>query len=324
MAENILRFIRWVVNKIGFGTLVGFTLLFVLFSSVVWWLNLFIGHLASPSFGTITFLALLLGWLLARSRLPGWLAAFLIGLVGLLVIVLLVGELVSPLASLAQSLIALGSAVRFWRPGQPLPDVSLSRLLAQDLAFRMADLTQRTWLWMRGMVQGAAGFDALAAGLAWGSVLWCAAAWAAWGVRRRRQPLLAAIPVVAILAASLAFAREQLLYLVPAFGLVLGLQAWSQYSHRSQEWQRFGVDYATDIPFDLTLWTGAIVVVVGGMAILCRRSFSTPGGKDGAQPVDYTQPVRREYRPIPWLVTRRRTGPAGRDIRHFAAPAPAR
>ena len=87
-------------------------------------------------------------------------------------------------------------------------------------------------------------------------------------MRRRGHPLLAALPAVAILAASLAFAREQLFYLVPAFGAVLGLLAWSQYTRRSQDWQRHSVDYATDIPFDLTLWAGAIVVVVGGLALV--------------------------------------------------------
>jgi transglutaminase-like putative cysteine protease len=115
---------------------------------------------------------------------------------------------------------------------------------------------------------GAPGFDAQAAGLVWGLLLWCAAAWAAWGVRRRNQPLLAALPAVVILAASLAFAREQLLYLALPFGAVLGLLAWSQYARRSQNWQQHGVDYAADIPFDLTLWTGALVVLVGGLAML--------------------------------------------------------
>jgi transglutaminase-like putative cysteine protease len=268
MAENILRLIRWTVNKIGAGTLVGLVLLLVLLSSVVWWLNQFSGRFASPSLGSTTLLALLLGWLLARSRLPGWLAAILAALAGLMVVVLLVGELVSPLLALAQSIFSLMRELRFWRPGQPLPDESLILVLAQDLGLRLADLALRALFWARRLLRGASGFDAQAAGLVWGLVLWCAAAWASWGVRRRDQPLLAALPAVGIAAASLAFAREQLFYLVPAFGATLGLLAWSQYTRRSQDWQRQSVDYATDIPFDLTLWAGAIVVGVGGLALV--------------------------------------------------------
>jgi hypothetical protein len=49
---------------------------------------------------------------------------------------------------------------------------------------------------------------------------------------------------------------------------VLGLLAWSQHTRRSQDWQRQSVDYATDIPFDLTLWVGAIVVTVSGLALV--------------------------------------------------------
>jgi hypothetical protein len=108
-----------------------------------------------------------------------------------LVIGLLVGELVTPLLALAQSAISLLGAMRFWQPGGALPNDSLTRLLAQDLGLGLADLAQRALFWVRGLLRGASGFDAQAAGLVWGLVLWCAAAWAAWGVRRQDRPLLA-------------------------------------------------------------------------------------------------------------------------------------
>jgi len=87
------------------------------------------------------------------------------------------------------------------------------------------------------------------------------------GYQTAWKPLLAALPAVAILATSLAFARGPLLYLVISFGAVLGLVAWSQYTRQALGWQRQGVDYITDIPFDLTLWTGSIVVVVSVAAV---------------------------------------------------------
>lgn len=268
MAETLGRLLNWLVRKIGPGALVGFSLLLVLLSSVVWWLNHFAGRFASPSLGGTTFLALLLGWLLARSRLSGWLAAVLLALAGLFSVFALAGDLLAPLLALLRAALSLSGLVRAWQPGWPLPDPSLTLLLAQDLGLRLADLAQRLGLWINGMLRGVPGFDPLAAGLVWGVLLWEAAAWAAWGVRRNGRPLPAALPAVAILAASLAFARAQLLYLLPAFAAVLGLLAWSQYARRQHTWQRQGIDYASDIPFDLSLWTGAIVVVVTGLALL--------------------------------------------------------
>ncbi len=268
MAERLGHLSSRLVGQIGAGALIGFSLLVVLLSSVVWWLNQFAGRLASPSLGVTTLLALLLGWLLARSRLAGWWAAILAALAGLLVVAASAGALFRPLLALAQAAISLSSLVRHWQPGQPLPDPSLALLLAQDLGLRLADMWQRGYLWLAGLLRGVPGFDPLAAGLVWGLLLWGAAAWAAWGVRRRGKPLLAALPAMAILAASLAFAREQLLYLLPPFAAVLGLLAWNQHARRAQSWERQGVDYATDIPYDLTLWAGAIVVIVSGLAML--------------------------------------------------------
>jgi transglutaminase-like putative cysteine protease len=268
MAEHLGRGLGWIVRRIGSGALVGFSLLLVLFASVAWWLNQFAGRAASPTLGSTTLLALLLGWILARSRLRGWLAAILAGLAGLFAVAGLAGGLLSPLLRLLRAALALSQTVRSWQPEQPVPDKTLTLLLAQDFSVRAAELVQRVAIWTGGILHGAPAFDPLAAGLVWGLLLWSAAVWAAWGLRRRRQTLLAVLPAVAILATSLAFARGQLQYLIPSFVVVLGLLAWSQYSNRAEIWRQQGVDSAADIPFDLTLWAGAIVVVVTGLALL--------------------------------------------------------
>jgi hypothetical protein len=264
----VIGALRGWLSKIGVRALVGFGLLLSLLISLVWWLNQFAGRAASPWLGSTTFLALLLGWLLARSRLSGWLATTLSATVGLFVVVGLSGKLFGPLLALARAAVALSGAVRHWQPGQPIPDPSLALLLAQDLGARATELTQRAWGWVMSFSRGAPGFDPLAAGLVWGGLLWFAAVWAAWGVRRWNEPLLAVLPAATILAASLAFARAQLLYMLPMFGCMVGLLTWRQYASRAGQWERQGVDCATDIPFDLSLWAGAIVVGVGGLALL--------------------------------------------------------
>ncbi len=268
MAEALGRSMHWMVQKIGAGTLFGFSLLLALLSSISWWLNEFVGRSASLALGSIVLLALMLGWLLARSQISGWVALIFVTLAGLLSVPVLSGRLLGPLFGLSRAVISLGFSGRQWQSGQPLPDPTLTRLLAQDLGLRLAEMVQRVTIWIGALLHGVSGFDPLAAGLVWGFLLWGAAAWAAWGVRRRWQPLPAALPAMVILAASLAFARGPLLYLVVSCGLVLGLVAWSQYTCQVMGWQRHGVDYITDIPFDLTLWTGSIVVVVSVIAVV--------------------------------------------------------
>jgi transglutaminase-like putative cysteine protease len=268
MAENLGRVAGWSVRRIGLGTLIGFGMLVVLLSSLVWWLNQHAGRAASPTLGATTLMALALGWLLARSRSPGWLAAFWAGLAGLFTVATLAGGLLRPMLALSRAAFSLSLAVRTWQPGEPVPDRMLTLLLAQDLSLRATMLMDQAVTWIGNLVRGAPGFDSLAAGLFWGLLLWSVAVWSAWWVRRRNKPVLAVLPAVAILATSLAFARGQLQYLVPSFVVVLGLLAWSQYSSRAEAWLQQGIDSAADIPFDLTLWAGAIVVVVSGLAML--------------------------------------------------------
>jgi len=85
MAESLGRMLNYTVRKIGIGTMVGFSLLVVLLSGIGWWLTQFVGRDATPALGSLILLALILGWLLARSQISGRIALVLVMVAGFLV-----------------------------------------------------------------------------------------------------------------------------------------------------------------------------------------------------------------------------------------------
>jgi hypothetical protein len=268
MVEMIGRMLRWIVGKIGSGTMIGFCLLLVMLSSLVLWLNQNAQRIAETSLWMTTLLALAFGWSLARSKLPTGSAAILAMLSGLITVSFLSGGLLGRIVNLAQAVfLFIGSRLR-WQSLGARPERTLVLALARDLGLGLTDLIRRVMVWLNGLWHGSPGYDALVVGLVWGCVLWIVSVWSAWGLRRRGQPLMAALPAVGVLATSLAFARGQPLYLVISFCAVLGLLAWSQYNRQATGWEQRGIDRVTDIPYDLILWTGSIAVVVGVLAVV--------------------------------------------------------
>jgi hypothetical protein len=267
MSEKALpRLFAGSVRRIGPHTLAGLALLGLLLGSAAFGLNNMLHGRPGAPLVLNALLAMLLGWWLARTRLPGWPSAILLVLCGLLVVASSAAQMGRLLFLLSGAALDYTAAVLLWRAGQPLANPGRLLLLLEDAAQRSGSLSAQASAWLIGALRGAAAYDAQSSALVWGLLLWGVAAWAAWGMRRRRQPLLALLPALALFAASLAFSRAQVALLVPALGAALALLAWNQYGLRSRAWRQEGLDYAEDIALESGMWAGGLVLGIVTLA----------------------------------------------------------
>jgi len=232
IAEKLARFSLWSIRKIGVRTLVSVILLMVILGSVSSGLNRIVRDPEPTTLTINPLVALLFGWALARTRLPGWQAGLWVVGLGLATNLVLVGRLGGKLLSLLQALAGLVSEALRWRLHDPPPDASLVSLALQDLGRNLAALLSQALAWIAALLGGRPAYDPLAAALAWGLALWGAAAWAAWAVRRRGQPLAGVLPAAALLAVSLAYSRAPAAYLLPVLASAFLLMAWMDFNAR--------------------------------------------------------------------------------------------
>ena len=97
MIELVGRFIRWFVRYIGGSTLFRLLLLFLTLLSIGTGLIAVVGHLNPAWLPTTIIYAILVGWLFGRTRLPGWGSALALLAIGLIWLVLSVGQMTIPI-----------------------------------------------------------------------------------------------------------------------------------------------------------------------------------------------------------------------------------
>ena len=273
MVEGLNRLILKGVQKVGLHTWVLLIWLTILFVSIAVGLSNILYGQDSLYLSTIVILSLTFSWLLARSRSPGWLAGIILSFSGVMVILLSAGGLANPTFALSRSLVQFSGQVIHWQWNSPFPNPSLVIPLAQEAGEALGEVSADTLGWIQALLNGRPIFDRRASGLVWSALLWLTSCWAGWMVRRRGKPLLAALPGVALFAASLAYTRENAMYLFPALFGTLALKAWYSYSQRERLWVQTNTDYAEDLRFDSGMWSMAFIVMVTLPALLLA-SFS--------------------------------------------------
>ena len=264
----IVRFIAWMIRKVGVGALLTFCLLMLIFGSAAVTLQGLVRGLWDSSLTSVAFLALFWGWIFARSRIKGRWAALCIALIGGVVIIVYAGKLGDKLTVLLMELARfIGRAIQ-WQQGDPPPDSSLLLLLLQDISLNLTTLFAQFASWLEAQVKGAPEYRASAVLLTWGPILWGLAAWGAWAARRLQQPLMAVAPAGVLLAVSMSFARASALPLVPFVAGTLLLLAVTNYRSNQNRWQVSSVDFAEDINYDVGIWSLAVVVAVTFSAMI--------------------------------------------------------
>jgi len=213
----------------------------------------------------------LVGWMLGRSRLPGWLATAVAAGLGGGALSVHVGRLGGPLSAL------LGSVARMAWTAAWLSRWSLAALFALDptpvkralvqLGDRTGGLLARVGGWVGALVAGRPAFDPIATALAWSLAVWAVAVWAGWFVRRRDRPLLALAPAGVVLALTIYYTYAEPNALVLLLGAALALQVLRSHVARERAWQAARVPFAS-AGFELALVTAALSVTLMVVGLL--------------------------------------------------------
>ena len=262
------RFVAWLVRRVGAPVLLTLALLLAVLGSLAAGLARALPLLQSAGLAVAALAGLLAGWALARTRLPGWAAAALLaaGGLALALIPLLLSR--PQLPALLEAARRLAADLVAWQIGQPAPDPGSFLALLGGTALDLGQSLLGAVQWAAALASGAARYDRQAAAIFWRLVLWAVAAWAAWAVRRRNQPLAAVLPALVLLAGILAFSRSPALPLAPALIATLLLLAWHSFQRRESAWRAAAIDHAEGLSLDLLVWSLGLSIVLVEAALL--------------------------------------------------------
>jgi transglutaminase-like putative cysteine protease len=248
--DRLIAVLRW----LGWHTVAAFTLSWVALAAVLAQIAQNIAGLDIGLLVGVLTLALLGGWLAARTRLTWPRAMALSAILGAVTVATLVGGLGGRLVSLA---LALGELS--W-PVTALRGLEHTGQAAGALAAAFVVLASRLWQWSAGRLGGQPVVDPVALMLAWAVTFWGVGAWAAWHIRRRNRVAHALAPTVAVLVVNLFVLRvdPSALLLV----LLCGLLLQPLVSHHAHEvrWATTGVDYSEDVRFDIAIYASSLAM----------------------------------------------------------------
>lgn len=275
----VKRPLAWLINRVGLGTLLALVLLLVVLGSVALGLAGAVRGLGAGLLLTMAGLGLLIGWGLATSPLPGWLAGVVAFGLGAEAAILRIGRLDGTLLVLLRTLIHLiwelwWRGLRgdlFWPAGWPLrgvPDVGPVLLALVELGSSVSTLLVRLYHWFLALALGEAAFDPVAVALVWSLTLWIIAAWAGWWVRRRDRPLQGVAPAGALLGASLFYVRGDSMPLLLLLGATLPLMALIGHNARQRRWGTARIDFPDDLGQDLAMVTVSLSLALVALAAL--------------------------------------------------------
>ena len=232
------------------GQTISLALLLIVFGSLVYGVSDAVLGLDPGLLWPMVLVGLLLGWVLSCSRLPGWLVAMVGAVAGALLILLRVGQLSGPVATLMTT---VGSLAWQIIQGNIPPGVMPLQAAWMDLASSVGVFVTRLYTWLLSLTRGQSLYDPLPIAFLWSVALWGTAIWACWAVRRRAQPLLGIAPATVLLVSTLAYVGARAGYLLPVLGAALVLQALVGYDRHRQRWEQGNLDYSPRVRKD-TVW----------------------------------------------------------------------
>ena len=265
MLELIVRFIKRIAPREGW---------------LLWLMALALAMLVAvaaneaawvPNLGTVLVLVILAafvaGFVLARlafdpdlrrersRRLPGWLAAVLMAVLGLLAVSLFVG---------------------WGEAANPAPGTPWYALPAARAELAVVEMAQRLGQWATDVRAGTAVQDDAVFLWILSLLVWAAVIWAAWELFHGKNALAAFLPVGVLVATNAYFYWNGRLWLPFFFGGVTMLIVLAERYWAEQRWQRQGKDFARDIRFDLLFAAGGLAMIVTLASLAMARVVIQP------------------------------------------------
>jgi transglutaminase-like putative cysteine protease len=265
MIELGERFIRWSIRLIGGQTLLHLLLLSLMFLCVERGLVAVVGHIRPVWLASTAVTGVLLGWLLGRSRLPGWGCILAAAVIGPLWLLLSVGQMSLPLDIVLRSLPPIFKQYLFHLP----LNFGTLNIAWSALAQEMGDLSNRLIVWFRNFGTSTLVIDPGVTSLIWGLALWLVANWAAWWIRRREAMGIGLLPATILLVYNVYYTNSVfgIVWLVFIGGGWIFLQAMESYAKGRQRWrERHMGQTDIEVPMGLAvLLVAGVLMLAGGL-----------------------------------------------------------
>jgi len=290
----LIRFLNFLLNKIGIRTIVAGILIVTLFGSVAFGLSGIVYGTDLSFFLRIGILALIVNWLLAKSEIRSWIAALLIMTIGILNTVITVGDLFRPLYSYIRVAFSL-----LWDILNYTPDVGIDKaaynLAFAEIYFSISHMVESIIVWIKSLSSSLLIFDKSVMALIWGMIFWMMTSWLVWLFRRNRNPMLGILPVGIVISAAFAYTRSDAIPLAPFLFSSLLLFAFVNFDQSESNWLDKNIDFPEDLQQDFSFLTTAIVIFL----VLTASFLPTFSIRDLINRTqEYTQPVINDLDPI--------------------------
>jgi uncharacterized protein (DUF58 family)/transglutaminase-like putative cysteine protease len=191
---------------------------------------------------------LFISWLLTSIPLPGWIFGLVSGGVGIALTLSRVGRLGNELYIVSsQFLTFIYHNVLWLVQNGNRPEAQLLQSNLGELWEKITLLGTRLWMWLSGVIQGEPFFDPVPVAFLWGILVWGSAAWAMWGVFRRRKPILGGLPAILLVVISLIYTQEISYNVVLMLGSMIALTVFVRHDSRERLWEDSRLYYDTTI-----------------------------------------------------------------------------
>lgn len=281
------RPLQWFLARVDGTTLFILALFELAMLSVAWGLAHIVRGLDFELLETVLMVGAVTGWLLARSSLRGSVALLVALTAAVVTVFVRVGQLG---ASLLAVCIAL--AQMLWRI--QFRQFEIQSLLDALALLREGLVTLGTRLTAWGLAFAASqpNADLVASALVWSFLLWLAAAWAAWMLRRKINPFFALLPLLLLLALLLGYSGYDILVLVLLLVAFLVLMVVVPHLARQRRWERERLPTALDLGFDLAIVAVPAIAGIVAAAVLVPAFSPTEIAKAVQR---WTQPDETHY-----------------------------
>jgi len=212
----------------------------------------------------VTGSGLMLGWLTARTALPGWAFGVLTGIVGVFLAGLRVGRFGNILLDSGNRLFHLIYPTIQWLFGSAdPPDIQPLQMRIVEFLDGAGSLSVRVWDWISNLLVGQSYYDPVSLAFGWGIALWGTVVWSMWWIVRRKKPLLGFLPATALVVISLAFIGQSSYNLVFLLGATIALMVLIHHDARELRWRASQLNFTPTIRGNISI--AAVILTIGLM-----------------------------------------------------------